>query len=61
MSVSVRRDVLILACAVSAGIHGALVPALAAGMRLDPFPILLCWDRPPTDFERYLPVSPGML
>jgi GNAT superfamily N-acetyltransferase len=39
----------------------ALVPALAAGMRLDPFPILLCWDRPPTDFERYLPISPGML
>lgn len=39
----------------------ALVPALAAGMRLDPFPILLCWDRQPTDFERYLPISPGML
>jgi len=39
----------------------ALLPALAAGLRLDPFPILLCWDRPPTDFERYLPVSPGML
>jgi GNAT superfamily N-acetyltransferase len=39
----------------------ALVPALAAGMRLEPFPILLCWDRQPTDFERYLPISPGML
>jgi GNAT superfamily N-acetyltransferase len=39
----------------------ALLPALAAGLRLDPFPILLCWDRPPTDFERYLPISPGML
>ena len=26
MSVSVRRDVVILACAISAGIHGALVP-----------------------------------
>jgi hypothetical protein len=39
----------------------ALVPALAAGLRLDPFPILLCWDRQPTDFERYLPISPGML
>lgn len=39
----------------------ALVPALAAGMRLDPFPILLCWDHRPTDFERYLPISPGML
>jgi GNAT superfamily N-acetyltransferase len=39
----------------------ALLPALATGMRLDPFPILLCWDRRPTDFERYLPISPGML
>ena len=39
----------------------ALLPALAAGLRLDPFPILLCWDRPPTDFGRYLPISPGML
>jgi hypothetical protein len=37
------------------------VPALAAGMRLDPFPVLLCWDRQPTDFGRYLPISPGML
>ena len=27
MSVSVRRDIVILACAVSAGIHGALAPA----------------------------------
>ncbi len=27
MSASVRRDVVILACAISAGIHGALVPA----------------------------------
>ena len=26
MSVSVRRDVVILACAASAGIHGALAP-----------------------------------
>jgi GNAT superfamily N-acetyltransferase len=39
----------------------ALLPALAAGLRLEPFPVLLCWDRQPTDFERYLPVSPGML
>ena len=39
----------------------ALLPALAAGLRLDPFPILLCWDHAPTDFERYLPISPGML
>jgi len=39
----------------------ALVPALQAGFRLDPFPILLCWDRPFGDFSRYLPNSPGLL
>jgi GNAT superfamily N-acetyltransferase len=39
----------------------ALVPALKAGFRLEPFPVLLCWDRPPADFERYLPISPGLL
>ena len=32
---------------------------LEAGLRLEPFPILLCWDRPSTDFSRYLPISPG--
>ena len=39
----------------------ALVPALRSGLRLEPFPLLLCWDRPPTDFGRYLPISPGLL
>ena len=39
----------------------ALVPALRSGLRLEPFPLLLCWDRPPTDFARYLPISPGLL
>jgi GNAT superfamily N-acetyltransferase len=39
----------------------ALVPALQAGFRLEPFPILLCWDRPFGDFSRYLPNSPGLL
>jgi GNAT superfamily N-acetyltransferase len=34
---------------------------LRAGMRLDGFPILLCWDRPFADFGRYLPISPGLL
>ena len=28
---------------------------------LESFPLLLCWDRPPTDFGRYLPISPGLL
>lgn len=39
----------------------ALVPALEAGFRLDPFPVLVCWDRPFADFSRYLPISPGLL
>ena len=37
----------------------ALVPALRAGFRLEPFPVLLCWDRPFADFSRYVPISPG--
>jgi GNAT superfamily N-acetyltransferase len=39
----------------------ALVASLAAGFRLDQFPVLLCWDRPFADFARYLPISPGLL
>jgi GNAT superfamily N-acetyltransferase len=39
----------------------ALVPALQAGFRLEPFPILVCWDQPFADFSRYLPISPGLL
>ena len=39
-----------------------LVPTLlAAGLRIDGFPLLLCWDRPFADFARYLPISPGLL
>jgi hypothetical protein len=34
---------------------------LRAGLRLDGFPVLLCWDRPFADFSRYLPISPGLL
>ncbi len=39
----------------------AVVAALQAGFRLEPFPILLCWDRPFADLSRYLPISPGLL
>jgi GNAT superfamily N-acetyltransferase len=39
----------------------ALVPALRAGFRLEPYPVLVCWDRPFADFSRYLPISPGLL
>jgi len=38
-----------------------LIALLAAGMRLDGFPVLLCWSRPFADFGRYLPISPGLL
>jgi GNAT superfamily N-acetyltransferase len=38
-----------------------VVAALRAGLRLDPFPILLCWDRSFADLSRYLPISPGLL
>jgi GNAT superfamily N-acetyltransferase len=34
---------------------------LDAGLRIDQFPILLCWDRPLVDFSRYVPISPGLL
>ena len=34
---------------------------LAAGLRLEPFPILMCWDEAVTDYSRYLPISPGLL
>jgi GNAT superfamily N-acetyltransferase len=40
---------------------GAVVPLLRAGLRIDGFPCLLCWDRPFADFGRYLPMSPGLL
>jgi GNAT superfamily N-acetyltransferase len=39
----------------------AVVTSLQAGFRLEPFPILLCWDRPFADLSRYLPISPGLL
>ncbi len=37
------------------------VALLRAGLRLDGFPVLLCWSRPFADFGRYLPTSPGLL
>lgn len=44
------------------GTAGATVASLVrAGLRIDGFPVLLCWDRPFADFGRYLPISPGLL
>ena len=40
---------------------GALMALLRAGLRLEGFPVLLCWNRPFADFSRYLPISPGLL
>ena len=39
----------------------AIVPALQAGLRFEPLPVLVCWDRPFADFARYVPTSPGLL
>ena len=39
----------------------AVVATLRAGFRLEPFPVLLCWDRPFVDLSRYIPISPGLL
>ena len=33
---------------------------LAAGLRIEPFPIMFCWDRPLIDFARYVPMSSGL-
>jgi GNAT superfamily N-acetyltransferase len=43
------------------GATGAMATALDAGLRFEDFPLLLCWSRPVIDFERYLPISPGLL
>jgi GNAT superfamily N-acetyltransferase len=45
-----------------AGAAGATVRMLLdARLRIDGFPILLCWSEPFADFGRYLPFSPGLL
>jgi GNAT superfamily N-acetyltransferase len=40
---------------------GALGSLLAAGLRLDGFPGLLCWSTPATPFDRYVPISLALL
>ena len=34
---------------------------LEAGLRMQAFPILLCWSEGVADYTRYLPISPGLL
>jgi GNAT superfamily N-acetyltransferase len=44
------------------GSAGAAVAALLeAGLRLEDFPALVCWDRPFADFERYVPITLAVL
>jgi hypothetical protein len=44
------------------GAAGSVIEILLrAGFRFEDFPILLGWNRPFADFERYLPISPGLL
>ena len=44
------------------GAAGAAVTSLLdAGLRLEDFPALLCWDRPFADFSRYLPITLAVL
>ena len=38
-----------------------LTMLLQAGLRIEGFPVLVCWSRPFADFGRYLPISPGLL
>jgi GNAT superfamily N-acetyltransferase len=40
---------------------GAYRSALGAGLRIEGFPTLLCYDRPFGDFTRYVPTSPGLI
>lgn len=39
----------------------AMTALLEAGLRLEDFPALLCWDRPFADFSRYLPITLAVL
>ena len=39
----------------------AIEQGLRAGLRLEGFPILACWNEPFADFTRYVPTSPGLI
>lgn len=46
-------------------VPGAAGPTMTmlvrAGLRIEGFPMLVCWSRPFADFGRYVPYSPGLL
>jgi GNAT superfamily N-acetyltransferase len=39
----------------------ALAATIGAGLRIEGFPVLLCWSEPFVDLSRYIPTSPGLL
>lgn len=39
----------------------ALSTLVRSGLRIEGFPVLAGWSRPFTDFERYVPISPGLV
>jgi GNAT superfamily N-acetyltransferase len=39
----------------------AVAAGIRAGLRLEGFPILACWNKPYADFTRYVPTSPGLI
>lgn len=39
----------------------ALATLVRSGLRIEGFPVLAGWSRPFTDFERYVPISPGLV
>lgn len=44
------------------GAAGDTLSALVrSGLRIEGFPVLAGWSRPFTDFERYVPISPGLV
>jgi hypothetical protein len=49
------------ACWVPGAASQTFSALIRSGLRIDGFPLLLCWSRPFADFERYLPLSPGLL
>ena len=38
-----------------------LAVLVRSGMRIEGFPVLAGWSRPFTDYERYVPISPGLV
>jgi len=40
---------------------GAFRMTLGAGLRIEGFPTIACWNRPFADFTRYVPTSPGLI